>query len=253
MPVSDLRNKYGGSTFDAGVKMQSRTFEQRVAEYDSLDQHFTKCWLDFAITGMYQRPALDTRTRLLVLVGQYTMAGAMAREDTGRAAIAAKSRQRILENYYTAYFGGTRAPITQSRVLSCPKELKMMDESRLAITDSGTDAKRKYEREQDWNRRRRRSRFVLKERPVARGRARDCIASQNHLNVLSCWSLDTHFAGLWVSLATRLYTRGIVDDKTRLLCMVGDCLAMHEETQARAHMRGSLRPAPRCARCWKWL
>jgi len=38
-----------------------------------------------------------------------------------------------------------------------------------------------------------------------------------------------------------MYARGIVDDKTRLLCMIGDCLAVGEETQARGHMRGALR------------
>jgi len=32
-----------------------------------------------------------------------------------------------------------------------------------------------------------------------------------------------------------------VDDKTRLLCMVGDCLAVGEGTQARGHMRGAMR------------
>jgi alkylhydroperoxidase/carboxymuconolactone decarboxylase family protein YurZ len=38
-----------------------------------------------------------------------------------------------------------------------------------------------------------------------------------------------------------MYARGIVDDKTRLLCMVGDCLAVGEEKNARGHMRGALR------------
>jgi alkylhydroperoxidase/carboxymuconolactone decarboxylase family protein YurZ len=38
-----------------------------------------------------------------------------------------------------------------------------------------------------------------------------------------------------------MYSRGIVDDKTRLLCMIGDCLAVGESTQARGHMRGALR------------
>ena len=69
MPVSELRKKYGGNTFDAGLRMQQRSFEQRVARYDSLDQHYTKGWLDFAIAGMYRRPALDTRTRRCPVTG----------------------------------------------------------------------------------------------------------------------------------------------------------------------------------------
>ena len=44
----------------------------------------------FAIKGLGRRPALDTRTRLLVLIGQYVMAKSHgALEDTVRAAIAA--------------------------------------------------------------------------------------------------------------------------------------------------------------------
>jgi alkylhydroperoxidase/carboxymuconolactone decarboxylase family protein YurZ len=38
-----------------------------------------------------------------------------------------------------------------------------------------------------------------------------------------------------------MYSRFQLDDKTRLLCMVGDCLAVNEETNARGHMRGALR------------
>lgn len=75
MSASDLRAKYGANAFNAGLKIQPQTFERRVAQRDSLDQNFTQLWLDFAVTGMSQRPALDTRTRLLVLVGQYTMVG----------------------------------------------------------------------------------------------------------------------------------------------------------------------------------
>ena len=32
-----------------------------------------------------------------------------------------------------------------------------------------------------------------------------------------------------------------MDDKTRLLCMVGNCMAIGESTQARSHMRGAMR------------
>jgi alkylhydroperoxidase/carboxymuconolactone decarboxylase family protein YurZ len=33
----------------------------------------------------------------------------------------------------------------------------------------------------------------------------------------------------------------MIDNKTRLLCMVGDCLAVGESTNARGHMRGAMR------------
>src|SRR5258707_14995350 len=99
MPDSDLRAKYGAGAFDAGLKLQSHTFAARVAERDSLDQNFTRLWLDFAIRGLGCRPALDTRTRLLVLIGQYAMAKSHAAlEDTVRAALAAGVKAReVLE------------------------------------------------------------------------------------------------------------------------------------------------------------
>jgi alkylhydroperoxidase/carboxymuconolactone decarboxylase family protein YurZ len=72
---------------------------------------------------------------------------------------------------------------------------------------------------------------------------------RHHLNILA-WldAIDSEFAGLWVKFCYGgMYSRGIVDDKTRLLCMVGDCLAVGESTQARGHMRGAMRngAAPR--------
>ena len=49
-------------------------------------------------------------------------------------------------------------------------------------------------------------------------------------------------ADLWVKFCYGgMYSRFVIDDKTRLLCMVGDCLAVGEETNARGHMRGALR------------
>jgi len=38
-----------------------------------------------------------------------------------------------------------------------------------------------------------------------------------------------------------MYSRGIVDDRTRLLCMVGNCVAIGEAVQGRAHMKGAMR------------
>ena len=94
-----LRDKYGVEAVDAGVALQGPGFEKRLAQRDALDPHFTKAWLDYQITGLSQRPALDMRTRFLVLIGQYTMAKSQQHlDDTLRAALAAKVKVReILE------------------------------------------------------------------------------------------------------------------------------------------------------------
>jgi len=50
MSDSHLRAKYGAAAYDAGLRLQPKTFVRRLAQCDSLDQHFTKLWLDFVVT-----------------------------------------------------------------------------------------------------------------------------------------------------------------------------------------------------------
>jgi alkylhydroperoxidase/carboxymuconolactone decarboxylase family protein YurZ len=249
---SDLPFKYGPRAYEAGRALQPDTFERRVEQRDALDQHFTRAWLDFAITGISQRPALDMRTRLLVLTGQYTMAKSHpALEDTIRAGLNAHvSAREILEIILQcAVYGGhtTVDPAIEVFYHVAQEEglLEELRETQLPL--DGTDSQRSYEREsKTWH-----PDDVADPRlpglierhgwlAVGRGLA---LRPRHHLNVLS-WldTLDSQFADLWVKFCYgAMYTRSIVDDKTRLLCMIGDCLAIGEETQARGHMRGALR------------
>ena len=66
---------------------------------------------------------------------------------------------------------------------------------------------------------------------------------KHHLNMLSyLHSLDEEFADLWIDFTYRgMYARGILDDRTRILCIVGNCIAVGEGIQIRSHMRGALR------------
>ena len=252
MSASDLRAKYGAKAFDAGAKVQSQSFEPRVAQRDSLDQHFTKLWLDFAIAGISERPALDLRTRLLVLIGQYTMAKSHGPlEDTVRAAVAGGVAPReILEIILQCVvYGGhtTVEPAIQvfHRIAADLNLLDGLKNSQLPL--DGTDSTRSLEEERKtWHPDDAADPRLpgLIERhgwlAVSRGLA---LRPHHHLNVLA-WldTMDPGFADLWVKFCYGgMYTRGLVDDKTRLLCMVGDCLAVGEETQARGHMRGAMR------------
>lgn len=252
MANSDLKSKYGADAFDAGRTLQPRTFERRVAQRDSLDQNFTRLWLDFAIKGIGTRPALDTRTRLLVLVGQYTMAKSHpALDDTIRAALAANVPAReILEIILqcTVYGGHTvvePAIDLFHRIVSEAGLLDELQKSQLPV--DGNDRKRsRADEEKTWHPADVADpRFgPLMERhgwlAVGRGLT---LRPRHHLNILA-WldTIDPDFADLWVKFCYGgMYSRGIVDDKTRLLCMIGDCLAVGEEIQARGHMRGALR------------
>ncbi|MGE5524534.1 MAG: carboxymuconolactone decarboxylase family protein [Rhodospirillaceae bacterium] len=252
MADDDLRRKYGADAYDTGLALQPRTFEQRVAQRDAIDQHFTRLWLDFAIKGLGKRPALDQRTRLLVLVGQYTMAKSHAPlEDTIYAALAAKVPLREVAEIIlqcTVYGGHTVVePALQvlHRIAQDEGLLAQLRETQLPL--DGNDRKRSYEEERKtWHPEDvadpRFGPMMEKHGWLAVGRALT-LRPRHHLNILS-WldAIDPEFADLWVKFCYGgMYARGIVDDKTRLLCMIGDCLAVGEETQARGHMRGALR------------
>lgn len=252
MSQSDLRAKYGPNAFDVGRKIQGRNFDTRVAERDSLDQHFTRAWVDFAINGMNARKALDTRTRLLVLVGQYTMAKSHAMlEDTIRTAIDAKIDPReILEIVLQCivYGGHTTVDPAIKVFHRVAEELKLLDHlAKTQLPLDGTNSKRSEADERKrWHADDSadpRTEDLVKRHgwlAVSRGLV---LRPKHHLNVLEFLDkIDPEFAGLWVRFCYGdMYTRSIVDDKTRLLCMIGDCLAVGEGTQARGHMRGAMR------------
>lgn len=252
MVSPDLRAKYGDAACNTGVKFQSEYFGTRLAERDALDQHFTQAWLDFAIKGLASRPGLDTRTRLLVLIGQYVMAKSDDLvDDTVRAALAAKVPVReILEIILQcAVYGGHTTVDPAIRVFyRIAKELNLLEELRASqLPLDGTDSKRKYDDEfKTWHKddiADPRFKPLLELHgwhSVGRGLS---LRPQHHLNILE-WltKIDPQFAGMWVKFCYgSMYARFIVDDKTRLLCMIGDCLAVGEATQARGHMRGAMR------------
>ena len=252
MTDSSLQSKYGSRAFEMGRTMQPDSFERRVEQRDSLDQHFTRAWLDFAIAGIYARPALDQRTRLLVLVGQFTMAKSHpALEDTVKAALKARVPAReVLEIILQCivYGGHTTVEPAIEVFDRIAKEQGLLEElGRSQLPLDGNDRKRSYDEEsKTWHPQDMSDARLpgLMERhgwlAVGRGLT---MRPRHHLNILA-WldTIDPDFCDLWVKFCYgNMYSRGVVDDKTRLLCMVGDCLAVGEETNARGHMRGALR------------
>jgi alkylhydroperoxidase/carboxymuconolactone decarboxylase family protein YurZ len=66
---------------------------------------------------------------------------------------------------------------------------------------------------------------------------------RHHLDMLEFLdAIDRDAAAAWLAYVYGgLYARGVLDERTRLLCVVGDCIAADERTQARAHMANALR------------
>ena len=249
---AQLRDKYGADAFDAGIKIQGKSFEKRLAQRDAIDQHFTRSWLDYQIKGLSRRPALDTRTRLLVLIGQYTMAKSQRLiEDSVRAAIAAKVPVHEIAEIILQcqVYGGlvTVDPAIETfhRVVEELGLLPDLKKDQLPL--DGTAGKRnRAEEEKKWHKDDmadpRTQPLIDKHGWLAVGVGLT-MRPRHHINILD-WIdiMDSDFAGLWVKFCYGdMYARGIVDNKTRLLCMVGDCLAVGEATNSRGHMRGAMR------------
>jgi len=247
-----LQNKYGADTLQTGIKIQGQAFVARLAQRDALDQHFTQSWLDYQIRGLSSRPALDTRTRLLVLIGQYTMAKSQPLlDETIRAALTAKVALREITEIILqcmVYGGHTTVDPAIRTFYAIAQELHLLSElqaTQLPLEGNNHQRDRESE-EKRWNAQDRDDPRTAKliEKHGWHGVSQGLLMRPgHHINLLS-WldTIDSEFAGLWVKFCyANMYTRSILDDKTRLLCMVGDCLAIGEATQALAHMRGAMR------------
>jgi alkylhydroperoxidase/carboxymuconolactone decarboxylase family protein YurZ len=248
----DLREKYGEAACSAGVALQPETFARRLAQRDRLDQHFTRLWLEFAVAGMGRRPVLDMRTRLLVQIGQFTMARSHGPLDDGiRAAIASGVRAReVLEvilqcTVYGGYVAVDPAIDVFDRIAEELGLIKELRSSQLPL--DGNDSGRSLEQERlQWHpddvANPRREDLMKRHgwRAVGRGLL---LRPKHHLSTLA-WqdALDAEWADLWVKFIYQgMYSRFILDDKTRLLCMVGNCIAVNESVQGPAHMKGAMR------------
>ena len=54
-----LVEKYGAHAVENGQRLQPKSFARKLALRDSVDQHFTKAWLEFVIEGFGDRTVLD--------------------------------------------------------------------------------------------------------------------------------------------------------------------------------------------------
>jgi alkylhydroperoxidase/carboxymuconolactone decarboxylase family protein YurZ len=252
MNTTELCLKYGDAAIEAGNALQPSTFARRLSQRDRLDQHYTKLWLDFQIVGMGQRTVLDVRTRSLVQVGQFTLSRSeVLLEESVRSAIAADVAAReILEIILQCTIYGGQVVVEPAieifeRValeLGLEEELQL---SQLPLEGTAEDRSLEEERE-NWHPEDAADPRLgeLMDRHGWHGVSRGMLLRpEHHLSVLAFQdALDTGWASLFENFAyAGMYTRGIVDDKTRLLCMVGNLVSIGEQRNTAAHIRGSIR------------
>ena len=239
------------ATLEMGRRLQA-DFDDRLALRDAIDPHFTKLWLDYAIKGLGRRNALDERTRFLILIGQFTMTrNADALDETLRAALRAKvppreAQEVILQS--VVYGGNSVVDFALKIFVAVARELGVLEALRAELPPlEENDAKRSMDDERkswhpddDADPRRDKMMTAHDWRGVSTGIR---LRPKHHLNMLSyLHGLDEEFADLWVNFTYRgIYGRGVLDDKTRVLCIVGNCFAVAEGIQIRSHMRGAMR------------
>lgn len=247
-----MQTKYDAATLETGRRLQSDAFDDRLALRDSIDLHFTQLWLDYAIKGLARRKVLDERTRFLVLIGQFTMTrNADALGETLRAAIRADvpPREALEVIIQTVVYGGNSAVDAGLKVFAeVAREFDFYEKLRAELPPlEQNDAKRSMDDERkhwhpDDDADPRRDKMMTEHdwRGVSTGLR---LRPKHHLNMLSyLHSLDAEFADLWINFTYRgIYGRGILDDRTRILCIIGNCFAVAEGIQIRSHMRGALR------------
>lgn len=246
-----MPTQHDAATLDTGRRLQSKSFDDRVALRDSLDPHFTQLWLDYAIAGLGRRTVLDERTRFLILIGQFTMTrNADALTDALRAAFAAKvpTRETLEVILQCAVYGGNVVVDFALKIFEpIARDCGVLGDLKAGPDLAAQDAGRAIETERKtWvaddvaDPRREQMMAAHDWRGISTGMR---LRPKHHLNMLSyLHSLDAAWADLWVDFTYRgMYSRGVLDDKTRILCIVGNCIAVGEGIQIRSHMRGALR------------
>jgi alkylhydroperoxidase/carboxymuconolactone decarboxylase family protein YurZ len=247
-----MQTKYDAETCGTGQRLQADAFNDRLALRDSIDPHFTQLWLDYAIKGLGSRNVLDERTRFLILIGQFTMTrNVEALAETLRATLRANvaPREALEVILQSVVYGGNSVVDVALKVFApIAAEFGVLDALRSERpsfeqndTKRDIDEERKTWHPDDTVDPRREAMMTEHDwRGVSTGLR---LRPKHHLNMLSyLHSLDKDFADLWINFTYRgIYGRCVLDDRTRLLCIIGNCFAVAEGIQIRSHMRGALR------------
>jgi alkylhydroperoxidase/carboxymuconolactone decarboxylase family protein YurZ len=236
--------------FQPGIRGR---FEQR----SRLDPAFAHAWLRYA-ARLLGRPVLDARTRLLVMTGQFTMSRRHARlRETVAAAIAESiDLKEVLEVILQcAIYGGES--IVDEALEVFTDELGRAGVLEDIYSRGLQVGHRAAARDRDEERTR------WHPEDAADPRADQLIEKYGWLGISSALvlrprhtldnaqfldSLDEGFTQAFYDLGyDDMYSRLVLDHRTRLLCMVGNTLAIGEIVQTRHHMRTAIRQgaAPR--------
>ena len=251
--IERLKQKYGAKAIENGMRLRPADFLDEVEWRDRIDQHYTRAWLDFTYGGLFTRKGLDERTRLLVSIAQFLSINEfeeLERQIPGALAAGAKPRE-VLEVILqaTVYIGYLRAGRGARLCIKVLEGLGRLDEitgTQLPLDGRASERSLDAERRR-WPAAKSAEETALREQLIEKygwHGVSTRIRTQSHqgYDSIKCYDrTDPQYLKLWFDfIYGELYTRGIVDDRTRLLVMVGICLAVNEPIQMENHMRGAL-------------
>lgn len=251
--IERLKQKYGAEAIENGMRLRPADFLEEVEWRDRIDQHYTRIWLEFTYGGLFKRKRLDERTRLLVSLAQFLCLNEM--EELERqipSALAAGATPReVLEVMLqsTVYVGYVKAGRGARLCVTVLERLGRLDEitdTQLPLT--GRMPERSLERERArWPAAKSPEEAALRERLLEKygwSGVSTRIRTQAHQGYesIKCYDrIEPEYLKLWFDfIYGEMYPRGILDDRTRLLMMVGICLALNEPIQLENHMRGAM-------------
>ena len=215
-----------------------------------LDPHYDRLWSEFE-RGLAARQVLDTRTRLLVLLGECVVLGETDEvvsfaEQALDAGVRAADLHEVMLQACT-YAG---RPIVKHSLNAFADLLARRGLTAEIIREqfpvSGPPATRSRATEQaSWRIRDedRPSVDALMEKYGWQGISTGLRTQPTHhlQGVTFMDELDEDYTRLWLDMIyAGMYSRGVLDDKTRTLCMIGECLALQSHPQAENHMRNAL-------------
>ena len=249
--IDKLRARYGARGVDNAARLHPNDFTQVVAWRDEMDPQYTRLLLDFTHGGLMTRGVLTERVRLLVLIAQ---CAAMAELEYLESAIRAAlnegvSAREILEILLqTTVYAGMPKINRAARVFhSVIKELGRMQElTQTQPPLEGRNGERSLAAERaTWNVTDERfpTREAMLEKYGWHGISAGLRLQPTHHPeaIMRMDRSDQNFLKYWLDfIYGGMYVRGVLEDKIRILCVVGVCTALDEMMQGENHVRAAL-------------
>lgn len=234
---------------DSNVETFLPNSASRLSElFERVDRGFAQNWRTH-VGRLLARSQLDERTRFLVLTCQYTVTRQTKplEENLDAARTFGVDAGELLEVMLQAYVYTGPWVVAQA----CEAFERVLDrrgEALPDLSDSVVDesARSLDEERADWS-----------DADAADPRLEALIDRYgwhgisnglrlrpgHHINMVDVLdALDGDFLQIWEdAVYDGMYGRGVLDDRTRLLCVVGATLALGETHQSRRHMRAALR------------